>query len=162
MGIETILLWTLAVVLVLVGLAGTLIPVLPGVPFVFGGLLVAAWIGDFQRIGWPTLTVLGALMLLAMLIDFLAATIGAKRVGASSAALIGATVGSVIGLFAGLVGIFIFPFVGAIAGELISQRNLRQASKVGFATWIGLLLGSVAKLALAVTMIGVFVIAYWI
>lgn len=162
MGIETILLWTLAVVLVLVGLAGTLIPVLPGVPFVFGGLLVAAWIGDFQRIGWPTLTVLGALMLLAMLIDFLAATIGAKRVGASPAALVGATVGSVIGLFAGLVGIFIFPFVGAIAGELIAQRNFRQASKVGFATWIGLLLGSVAKLALAATMIGVFVVAYLI
>jgi hypothetical protein len=161
MGIETILLWTLAFALVAVGLAGTVLPALPGVAFVFGGLLVAAWIGNFERIGWPTLTLLGALMLLAMAIDFLAAMIGAKRVGASRYALIGAALGSVLGIFAGLIGIFIFPFIGAIAGEMVARNNLQQATKVGFATWIGLLLGSIAKLALALTMIGVFLISYF-
>ncbi|MBL8514044.1 MAG: DUF456 family protein [Betaproteobacteria bacterium] len=161
MGTETLLLWILAFALVAIGLAGTILPALPGVAFVFGGLLIAAWIGDFQKIGWPTLTLLGALMLMAMTIDFLAAMIGAKRVGASKYALIGAALGSVLGIFAGLIGIFIFPFVGAIAGEMIAHKNFQQATKVGFATWIGLLLGSVAKLALAITMIGVFLISYF-
>ncbi len=160
MGIETLLLWLLAFTLVAVGLAGTIFPALPGVAFVFGGLLVAAWIGDFQKIGGPTLAILGTLMLLAMAIDFLAGMIGARRVGASKYALIGAALGSLVGIFAGLIGVFIFPFVGAVAGEMIARKNMHQAAKVGFATWIGLLLGSVAKLALAITMIGVFVIAY--
>jgi uncharacterized protein len=160
MPVESLLLWILSFALIAIGLAGTILPALPGVAFVFAGLLTAAWIENFQKIGWPTLLILGALMLLAMAIDFLAALIGAKRVGASKYALIGAALGSVIGLFAGLIGIFIFPFVGAVAGEMIARNNLHHAAKVGLATWIGLLLGSVAKLALAITMVGVFVVSY--
>ncbi len=162
MGTETVLLWILALAMVVVGLAGTILPALPGVAFVFGGLLIAAWIGNFEKIGWPTLIILGTLMMLAMAIDFLAAIIGAKRVGASKYAMVGAALGSVLGIFAGLIGIFIFPFVGAISGEMIARKNFQQATKVGFATWIGLLLGSVAKLALAITMIGVFLIAHFL
>jgi hypothetical protein len=154
-------LWALAALLVLIGLAGTLLPVLPGVPLVFGGLLIAAWIGDFQRIGWPTLSVLALLMALAIALDFIAGTLGAKKAGASKLALLGATIGSIVGLFFGLVGIFIFPFVGAVIGELIAHQQLGQAGKVGLATWLGLLFGTLAKLALALTMIGVFAIAYF-
>ena len=158
----TYLLWALAAVLVLVGLAGTLLPALPGVPFVFMGLLVAAWVGDFQRIGWPTLTILALLTALAIVVDLLASVLGAKRVGASKLALLGATIGSVVGLFFGLVGIFIFPFVGAVIGELIARKEMGQAAKVGVATWLGLLFGALAKLALALTMIGVFIVAYFL
>jgi uncharacterized protein len=160
-GTETTLLWILAGVLVVVGLAGTILPMLPGVPFVFGGLLVAAWIGDFQRIGWPTLTIVGLLMVMAMAIDFIATMLGAKRAGASKLALVGAGVGSVVGIFFGLIGIFIFPFVGAVIGEYLQHQRLGQAGKVGFATWIGLLFGAVAKFSLALTMIGVFAISYF-
>lgn len=159
---EQILLWLLAAVLVLVGLAGTLLPALPGVPFVFGGLLVAAWLGDFQRIGWPTLTLLAVLTALAILTDLLASLLGARKVGASKLALLGAALGGIAGIFFGLVGIFIFPFVGAVIGEFIARREMGQAAKVGFATWLGLLFGALAKLALALTMIGVFVIAYFL
>ena len=154
------LLWVLAGILVLVGLAGTLLPVLPGVPLVFMGLLVAAWIENFQRIGWPTLTVLAVLTAIAIAVDIIATLLGATRVGASRLALLGAAIGSVVGLFFGLVGIFIFPFVGAVIGELIARKEMRQAAKVGVATWLGLLFGALAKLALALTMIGVFVVAY--
>ncbi|MBP8120644.1 MAG: DUF456 domain-containing protein [Burkholderiales bacterium] len=161
-GSEVFLLWALAAVLVVVGLAGTLLPALPGVPFVFAGLLVAAWLGDFQRIGWPTLTVLALLTAGAVLVDLVATMLGAKRVGASKFALLGAAVGSVAGIFFGLVGIFIFPFVGAVIGELLARREMGQAAKVGLATWLGLLFGAVAKLALALTMIGVFVVAYYL
>lgn len=161
-GTEVFLLWALAAVLVLVGLAGTMLPALPGVPFVFAGLLVAAWLGDFQRIGWPTLTVLALLTAGAVLVDLVATLLGAKRVGASKFALLGAAIGSVAGIFFGLVGIFIFPFVGAVIGELLARREMGQAARVGFATWLGLLFGALAKLALALTMIGVFVIAYYL
>jgi uncharacterized protein len=156
-----ILLWALAGVLVVVGLAGTILPALPGVPFVFMGLLVAAWIGDFQKIGWPTLAILATLTALAIAADLLAALFGAKRAGASKLALLGAAIGSIVGLFFGFVGIFVFPFIGAVIGELMARQRLHQAAKVGFATWLGMLLGALAKLSLAITMLGVFVIAYF-
>jgi uncharacterized protein len=159
-GTEVYLLWALAGILVLVGLAGTILPMLPGVPFVFGGLLVAAWIGDFQRIGWPTITILAILTALAIVVDFVATMLGAKRAGASKLALVGAAIGSIVGIFFGLVGIFIFPFVGAVIGEYLQHQKLGNAGKVGVATWLGLLFGALAKLALALTMIGVFAIAY--
>ena len=160
-GSEIYLLWAAVAVLVLIGLAGTLLPVLPGVPFVFLGLLLAAWIDHFQRIGWPALTILGVLTACAIGVDLLASLFGAKRVGASKLALLGAMIGSVVGLFFGLVGIFIFPFIGAVIGELIARKEMGQAAKVGIATWLGLLFGALAKLALALTMIGVFALAYF-
>ena len=161
-GNEAVLLWALAALLVVVGLAGTMLPVLPGVPLVFVGLLVAAWIGDFQKIGWPTLIILAALTLLAVAADLVAALFGAKRAGASRLALLGAAIGSIVGLFFGLVGIFVLPFVGAVIGELIARQRLGQAARVGFATWLGMLVGALAKLSLAITMLGVFVIAYFL
>ncbi|MEO8102865.1 MAG: DUF456 domain-containing protein [Betaproteobacteria bacterium] len=153
--------WALAAALVLAGLAGTLLPVLPGVPLVFFGLLVAAWIGNFQRIGWPTLAFLALLTALAVGVDLLASVLGANRVGASRLALLGATAGAVAGLFFGLVGVFVFPFIGAVIGELVARKEMGQAAKVGVATWLGLLFGVLAKLALALTMVGVFVVAYF-
>jgi uncharacterized protein len=107
-GNEVYLLWALAGALVLVGLAGTILPMLPGVPFVFGGLLVAAWIDNFQRIGWPTLTILALLTAIAMVVDFVATMLGAKRAGASKLALLGAAIGSIVGIFFGLVGFLFF------------------------------------------------------
>lgn len=161
-GNEAILLGLLAAILVLVGIAGTILPALPGVPFVFMGLLVAAWIGDFQRIGWPTLTILAVLTALAIAADFVASLLGAKRAGASTLALVGAAIGSIVGLFFGLIGILVFPFIGAVLGEFVSRQRLGQAARVGLATWLGMLLGVLAKLSLAITMIGVFVIAYFL
>ena len=160
-GTELYWLWACVAVLVLIGIAGTLLPVLPGVPFVFLGLLLAAWIDNYQRIGWPTMAILGGLTALAVGVDLLATLFGATRVGASKLALLGAMIGSVVGLFFGLIGIFIFPFVGAVIGELIARKEMGQAAKVGIATWLGLLLGALAKLALALTMIGVFALAYF-
>lgn len=161
-GSEAILLWVLAAMLVLVGIVGTILPALPGVPLVFMGLLVAAWIGDFQRIGWPTLTILAGLTALAIVADLVASLLGAKRAGASRLALVGAAIGSIVGIFFGLIGILVFPFIGAVLGEFIARQRLDHAAKVGLATWLGMLLGVLAKLSLAITMIGVFVIAYFL
>ncbi len=156
------LMWALVGALVLIGLAGTILPALPGVPLVFAGLLLAAYLGNFERIGWPTLTILGILTALAIAADFVATLLGAKRAGASKAALAGAAIGSLVGIFSGLWGLLIFPFVGAVLGELSTRRQLGQAGRVGIATWLGMMIGVLAKLAIALTMVGVFVFAYFI
>ncbi len=154
-----ILLYILSAVLILIGLAGTLLPALPGISLVYAGMFLAAWTGHFERIGWVTLTILGALSLFALAADFLAGLLGAKRVGASRWALIGAALGTLAGLFFGLVGVLLGPFVGAVLGELIAGGTLQRSTTIGLGTWIGLLFGTLAKVALAFTMLGVFTFA---
>ena len=163
----TTLYYVLAVLLVLVGIAGTILPALPGLPLVFAGMLLAAWTGDFQQVGMPMLVVLGLLTLFSLAVDFWATALGAKRVGASKLAIIGAMVGTVAGLFFGPIGLLMGPFAGAIGGELIHRRSLLkqdlgQAAKIGVGTWFGILFGTVLKLALAVTMLGLFALAWWL
>ncbi|OYW28299.1 MAG: hypothetical protein B7Z51_08280 [Methyloversatilis sp. 12-65-5] len=155
-----LLLWLIAGLLVLVGLAGVVLPALPGIPLVFGGLLMVAWLDDFQRIGGVTLAVLGALAVLAWLIDFAASVIGAQRVGASPLALVGAAIGTVVGLFGGLIGLLFAPLAGAAIGEFIARRDAFQAARVGLATWLGMLLAAVAKVAIAFMMLGIALAAW--
>lgn len=154
--------YVLAAVLIVVGLAGVILPALPGLPLVFVGMLLAAWAGDFQQIGWVGLTALGLLTLLSVAVDFFAALVGAKRVGASRKALLGAVVGTFAGLFFGPIGLFAGPFVGALLGELWHGRQLGHATKVGFGTWLGIVLGVVLKLGLAFAMLGLFVFAWFL
>jgi uncharacterized protein YqgC (DUF456 family) len=152
--------WALAAVLVAVGLAGTVIPALPGVPFVFGGLWLAAWADHYVHVGAFTLVVLGVLVALAIVIDFAATAMGAKRVGASPKAIAGSVIGTFAGLSFGIPGLLLGPFIGAVVGELAAQRGLEQATRVGVATWVGLLLGTIAKLALSLAMVGIFAFAW--
>ncbi|MEO8959079.1 MAG: DUF456 family protein [Rudaea sp.] len=152
--------FVLAALLILVGLAGAIIPVLPGVPLVFGGMWLAAWADHYQHIGTFTLTLLGVLALLALAIDFVASLFGAKRVGASVRAMWGATFGTIVGLFFGLPGLLLGPFIGAVIGELSVGSRIGKATSVGIGTWVGLLFGALAKLALCFTMLGVFVLAF--
>ena len=146
--------------LVVIGIIGTVMPALPGAPVVFVGLLIAAWAEGFQKVGWFTLSVLAVLTLLSFVVEFLASSLGAKRVGASWAALFCAAAGAIVGLFFGLPGFILGPFVGAVAGEYAARRNWRQASRVGLGTWIGMLLGIAGKLTLVFTMVGIFLTAY--
>lgn len=145
----SIVLWILAVLLVIVGMAGIVLPALPGVVLVFIGLLLAAWADGFQAIGWVTISILAGLMVLALLLDVLAATLGVKRAGASRWAIAGSLFGMIIGFAFGFVGIIIGPFVGAAVGEYIARRDLAQAGRAGLGTWAGIILGTAVKLALA-------------
>ncbi len=151
-----IALWVLAVILIVAGVAGTVLPALPGAALVFAGIVLAAWIDDFARISGWTLGVLGALTLVAWVIDYVAAAAGAKRVGASPAAIIGAAIGTVLGIFTGFVGLIFMPLAGAAIGELIARGDLVRAGKVGIATWIGMVIGTIAKVAIVFVMVGVF------
>lgn len=154
------LLWAVAILFVLAGLAGTILPALPGAPLVFVGLLIAAWIDHFQKVGWFTLTLIFLLMILTFVIEIAAAGMGAKRVGASKMAIFGAAVGTIVGIFFSIPGLLLGPFIGAVVGEYLSRRNWEQAGKVGIGTWIGLIVGTAGKLAVIFTMVGLFVTAY--
>ena len=156
------LLWVAAVALIAIGVAGTILPAIPGVTLVFLGMLLGAWIDGFQRVGWITLVILGVLTLLVFVVDIVAGLLGAKRVGASKLAIIGAAIGTVVGMFFGLVGILVAPFIGAVIGEVVARGQLAPAARVGFATWIGMVAGALAKFALVLAMVGVFVASYLI
>ncbi|MEJ5207595.1 MAG: DUF456 domain-containing protein [Lysobacteraceae bacterium] len=145
--------------LLLVGIVGIVLPALPGVPLMFAGMLMVAWAGNFSLLGPGMLVVLGVLTLLSVFLDLLAGLIGAQRVGASRLALIGAAIGTVVGLFFGLIGVVLGPFIGAFLGELAYSRKSTLATRVGIGTWIGLLLGTIAKIGIAFLMLGVFVLA---
>lgn len=113
-----ILLWLLAALLIVLGFAGLILPALPGIPLVFAGLVLLAWAENFAYVGWVTLILLAGLALLSYGIDFLAAaSLGAKKFGASPRAIAGAALGTLAGLFFGLPGIVLGPFVGAVIGE---------------------------------------------
>ncbi len=128
-------------------------------PLIFGGVLLAAWIGDFQRISVFTVVVLAVLAVVGIVIDYIAAAISAKRAGASKQGIVGAAIGTVAGIFTGLWGLLFMPLMGAAIGEFIAHKDAFRAGKVGAATWFGLLIGTAIKLAIAFTMVGVFIAA---
>lgn len=156
------ILYLLSAVFVIVGVAGVIVPALPGVPLIFAGLLVAAWTDGFQRVGWVALTILGVLTVVSFLIDILSTTLGAQRMGASRKALWGAAIGTLAGLFFFPIGLIVGPFAGAMLGEYLHERRLGQSAKIGAATWIGIMLGMMFNLGLSFAMIGLFAAAWFL
>jgi uncharacterized protein YqgC (DUF456 family) len=154
-----ILLWILAVVMVIVGLVGVVLPALPGHMLIFAGLLLGAWADGFARVGVTTLGAIGALALASYVIDFIAAMLGARRFGASARAMTGAALGTLLGLFMGLPGVILGPFVGAVLGELTAHGDLVRAGKAGVAAWIGFAIGAAVKVGVAFVMIAIFLAA---
>ena len=154
--------WVASAALILIGLAGTVLPLLPGTLLVWAGILLGAWIDDFTRVSVGTVVFISVLAALAWALDFVAGLMGAKRAGASRLALVGAAIGTVVGILMGLVGVLFMPLVGAAIGEYWAQRDQQRAAKVALATWIGLLLGMIAKVVLSFVMLGIFLVALWV
>lgn len=158
MGMEG-LLWAAALLLVALGLAGLVLPALPGIPLLFLGLVAAAWAEGFAHVGAGTIAVLALLALLAWGADFAAVAFGARRFGATPRAAWGAAAGMLVGLFFGLPGILLGPFLGAMLGELLGNRSLRQAGLASLGATLGLAFGAAVKMALAFVMLGIFLVA---
>lgn len=154
-----IALYLLAAVLIVAGLAGTILPALPGIPMIFGGIWLVAAVDGYRHLGMGWLLAIGALGTLGVIVDLVASTLGAKRVGASKLALWGAALGTLIGMFLGIAGLLLGPFVGAVVGELGSGTSVLRSAHVGIGTWLGLLLGTLVKLVLSFMMIGLFAFA---
>ena len=156
----TPLLWLASLSLVGIGLMGIILPAVPGTPLIYIGLLLAAWGDGFQYVSIGTMIFLGTLTIVAFVVDFVSGSLGAKRVGASREAVIGAFLGAIVGIFFGFVGVFFGPFIGAVIGEFMARRNMERAGVVGVATWLGFIFGVGMKLMLAFAMVGIFIIAY--
>lgn len=158
----TVLLWILAAGLVTIGMVGIVLPAVPGTILIFAGLFLAAWADGFTRVGAGTLVVLGVLAAASYAIDFGAAALGVRRLGASRRAMAGAALGTLFGLVLGLPGLIAGPFVGALLGELSATRNLARAGRTGVAAWIGFAIGIVVKVGVAFAMIGIFLAALFV
>jgi uncharacterized protein YqgC (DUF456 family) len=161
MADATTLLWIAAAAIVVVGFAGIFLPLLPGVPLVFAGLWLAAWIGDFEKVGIATLVILALLAVVAWIVDYVAAAVGVRRVGASRQAIAGATIGALLGVFGGLAGLIAGPVIGAMLGEWHARRDTAQATRAGLAAGAGFLVAIVGKLAIASLMVTAFAIAWF-
>lgn len=154
------MLWILAVILIVVGVAGTILPGLPGPVLVFAGLLCAAWADGFAKVGPLALVVLGVLTALTYVIDVAAAGFGAKKLGASGKAALGAAVGMLAGLPFGLPGLIVGPFVGALAVELLIGREVVAATRAGLGAWLGVVAAMIVRTAIVFVMLGLFAAAY--
>ena len=158
----SIVLWIVGVLLVIVGMVGIVFPALPGHVLIFAGLLLAAWADNFTRVSGWTLALIGVIAALSYTVDLVAAALGAKHVGASLRAVVGAGLGTLLGIPFGLPGVLIGPLAGAVLGELSVHRQWGRAAGVGIAAWIGFLLGTAVKVALAFGMIAIFIAAlFW-
>jgi uncharacterized protein YqgC (DUF456 family) len=131
----TILLWILGMALVVVGLAGIVFPALPGTILIFLGLLLAAWADGFTRVGLFPLALIG---------------------------LIGAALGTLLGLPFGILGVIFGPLAGALVGEWSVHRDFARAGKAGMAAWLGFLIGTAVKVAMAFSMIAIFLVALFL
>lgn len=152
-------LWILTTLLIVVGIAGTVLPALPGTLFVVAGVVLGAWIDNFSRVSVATVIVITVLGVISFAIEYIAGAMGARKVGASREAVIGALIGTVLGIFTGLWGLIFMPLLGAFVGQYWVDRDLIRARDVGIATWIGMAVGTVAKIALTFLMIGIFIFA---
>lgn len=158
----SILLWVLGSILVVIGVAGIILPALPGTMLIMLGLVVIAWADGFSRVGIPILILIGVIAVLSYGVDFVAGAVGAKHVGASPRAVVGAALGTLLGLFFGLPGLIFGPLVGAVLGELSTHRNVGRAAHVGMAAWVGFFVGTAVKIALAFSMVAIFLAALFV
>jgi uncharacterized protein YqgC (DUF456 family) len=147
--------------LLAVGLAGSVLPLLPGPPLIFAGALVYAFATNWSPIGAGRLVLLGALALLACALSHLAAALGAKRFGGSWWAVVGALVGAVIGVLLGPLGLLLGPVMGAVAGEFLRSGNLEESTRSGLGALVGLAVGIAANLGLAIVMVALFLWWVW-
>jgi uncharacterized protein YqgC (DUF456 family) len=149
-----VFLYLLAAALIVGGVAGAILPVLPGIPMIFGGIWLAAAVDEYRHLGWGWLLAIGIVGVLGIAVDFVSASLGAKRIGASPRALWGAGAGTIVGMFFGIPGLLIGPFAGAVIGELWSGNSILRSAHVGIGTWIGMLVGILAKVVISFLMIG--------
>ncbi len=152
--------WGTALVLMAIGLIGTVLPIFPGTTIILAAaILHRVMLGPAKSIGWRSVAVLVALTLASYALDFAGSCYGARRFGATRWGVAGAVVGAIIGLFFGLPGLLVGPIIGAFAGEIIGGKRLVAAGRAGWGALLGNLAGTLAKLLIALAMVSWFLVA---
>ena len=155
----TVILYALGVLAIAAGIAGTVLPALPGSVLLAVGAVLVGWAEGFTRVSGLTVGVCAALGVAIWVVDLLASVLGAKAFGASRWALVGGSVGVVVGLFFGLPGIILGPAVGALAFEFARDPNFGRALRAGVGAFLGFVLGTAVKVTLAFVLVGVLILA---
>jgi uncharacterized protein YqgC (DUF456 family) len=150
------LFYVIGVMLIGAGLAGAIVPALPGIPLIFCGAWLIAGVDGYRHVGLWWLLGIGFVGAVGLTIDLVAGALGAKRGGASRRAIWGALAGTVIGLFFGLPGLLLGPFLGGVIGELAAGATVLRSTQVGISTWVGLICGTIIKLVASITMVVLF------
>lgn len=149
---------TIGFLLVAVGFLGTVLPILPGIPVLWAGMLLYAFGTDFREISVAFLTVMAVVTVASIILDNVAAAAGAKRFRASGLGILGAFLGGIAGMFVGgPIGLIFGPFLGAVVGELLAGRSERDAFKSGLGSWLGFLAGNIIRFLIAIVMVGFFI-----
>ena len=156
-----ILLNILAGTLIALGLAGAVIPTVPGIPMIFIGIWLIAGIDHYHHLGYGWLIGIAAVGAVGLTVDLVAGALGVKRVGASKQAISGALLGTVIGLFFGLPGLLLGPFLGSVLGELSAGSSVLRSTNVGISAWLGLIFGTIVKLVSSLMMVALLGAAWW-
>jgi len=158
MTTEQIIGLILALLVMCVGLAGSILPGLPSTPLVLIGAIGHKLYFGPTGATWWVLVVLAAMTVVSLVMDYLASVYGAKKLGATWRGAVGAIVGGLIGLFFNLPGILLGPFVGAFLFEMAGGREWKAASRAGVGATLGLLAGAIGKLACCVAMMALFTV----
>jgi uncharacterized protein len=146
-----------ALLVMAAGLAGTILPFLPGIPLIYAGYVIYGLGTGWRDYGGKTMLVWGAVVLVSIALDYYAGILGAKKYGASASGIWGSVLGGILGLvFLGFIGLLAGTFMGAAAGELLSGKSSRSAWRAGWGTFVGFLAGTLFKIVLGVVMIGAF------
>jgi uncharacterized protein YqgC (DUF456 family) len=155
------LFYVIAATLIALGLVGAIVPALPGIPLMFGGIWLIAGVDRYRHLGLWWLLGIAVIGAIGLTVDLLAGALGAKRVGASPQAVSGALLGTAIGLFFGLPGLLLGPFVGAVLGELAAGNSALRSAHVGVSAWVGLFFGTIIKLVSSLMMVALFGAGWW-
>ncbi len=158
-----VLLLVLGFILMLIGILGSFLPVLPGPPISWVGLLLLYLTKAVPQDWWLLGITLGVALIVVAL-DYIIPAVGTKKFGGSKAGMIGTTVGLLVALFfpiLGPLGIIIWPFIGALIGELLNKTDKKTATKAAFGSFLGFLTGTFLKFLVAVVYLGIFVSTAW-
>jgi hypothetical protein len=153
-----IILWVVVIALFIIGLAGTILPTLPGNLLIFGGALIYGISTGFEEVTLWVLAALGVISIGAQVLDYLAEAYGARRFGATKYGISGAIIGGVIGLMIlNIGGLVLGIFLGAIIPEIIlAGRSVKGALKIGWGSLLGFFGGTLMKFILGMVSIGIF------
>jgi hypothetical protein len=151
-----LVLWLIVGALLVLGLAGTIIPLLPGTPLIVVAALIHAIATGWTPIGVGRLAILATLAALGYVLHYVAGALGARHAGGSTWAIVGALAGGIVGLFFGIPGLLLGPPLGAIAGALLKGGDVTTSVRTGLATFVGMVAGAIANFAIAVVMIALF------
>ena len=154
-----ILLYVLGAAALVAGIAGVVLPAIPGSALLVVGAVLVAWAEGFTRVSGWTVALCAAIGVAIWVVDLAAGILGAKAFGASRWAVLGAGLGLVAGMFLGLPGIVLGPAVGAIVLEYARDPNFERALKAGVGAFLGFVLGGAVKVSLAFVLVGVLVLA---